>query len=353
MATSKPTIADVAEAAGVSKGLVSFALNDRPGVAPSTRRRILAVADELGFRPSVQGRSLSTRLAYSIGLVIARDADLVAADPFYPPFIAGADRVLVAAGRTLTLSLLGRERDEEAHYRALAADRRVDGVLVGDLRPDDSRLELLAELGLPAVTLGRTGDARFPAVSIDDAAGVTATARHLLELGHRRIAMIAGPRQLVHGARRADAFRSALAAAGASAPVVLETDFSPLAAARETAALLASPTPPTAIVYGNDVAAAAGISVIRERGLEVPADVSVCGFDDAEIARWTSPALTTVSTDPARWGAAAATALLGLLAGERLDDQDLGPAQLVVRRSTGAVRTRSERDPHEGPGSQE
>lgn len=332
----KPTIADVARAAGVSKGLVSFALNDRPGVAPSTKRRILAVADELGFRRSVQGRSLSTRLAYSVGLVIARDADLVAADPFYPSFMAGAERALVAAGRTLTLSVLGPDRDEAAHYRALVADRRVDGVLIGDLRPDDPRLDLLAELGLPAVTLGRTGDPRFPAVTVDDAEGVVATVRHLLDRGHRRIAMVAGPRDLVHGARRADALRAALAAAGLEPVAVVETDFTPLAAAHATRGMLAADSLPTAIVYGNDVAAAAGISVIRAHGLDVPGDIAVCGFDDAEIARWTVPSLTTVTTDPARWGAAAASALLDLLAGEHVEDRDLEPARLVVRDSTGS-----------------
>jgi DNA-binding LacI/PurR family transcriptional regulator len=336
----KPTIADVARAAGVSKGLVSFALNDRPGVAPATKRRILAVAAELGFRPSLQGRSLSTRLAYAVGLVIARDPGLVAADPFYPPFIAGAEGVLVAAGRTLTLSVLGPDRDEAAHYRALAADRRVDGVVVGDLRPDDPRLDLLAELHLPAVTLGRTGDARYPAVTVDDAVGVAATARHLLDLGHRRIAMVAGPEDLVHGARRATAFRDALAAAGLEPAAVVPTDFSPDEAARATHALLAAPEPPTAVVYGNDVAAAAGISVARARGLDVPRDLSICGFDDAEIARWTVPALTTVRTHPADWGAAAATALLDLLAGERVADHDLEPARLVVRESTGPVPAR-------------
>jgi DNA-binding LacI/PurR family transcriptional regulator len=331
----KPTIADVARAAGVSKGLVSFALNDRPGVAPSTKRRILAVADELGFRRSVQGRSLSTRLAYSIGLVIARDAELVAADPFYPSFLAGAERVLVDAGRTLTLSVLGRDREEAAHYRALVADRRVDGVILGDLRPNDPRLDLLAELGLPAVTLGRTGDPRFPSVTVDDAEGVVATVQHLVARGHRRIAMVAGPRDLVHGARRADALRAALAAEGLEPTAVTETDFTPLAAAHATRGMLAADPRPTAIVYGNDVAAAAGISVIRAHGLDVPGDVAVCGFDDAEIARWTVPSLTTVNTDPARWGAAAASALLDLLAGEPVEDRDLEPARLVVRDSTG------------------
>lgn len=335
----KPTIADVAAAAGVSKGLVSFALNDRPGVAPSTRGRILAVAEELGFRPSLQGRSLSTRLAYSIGLVIARDAALVAADPFYPAFIAGAENVLVAAGRTLTLSILGPDRDEAAHYRSLASDRRMDGVILGDLRPGDTRLDLLAELGVPAVTLGRTGDDRYPAITVDDAAGVSATVRHLVDLGHRRIAMIGGPKDLVHGARRAGAFRSALGEAGLAPGAVVETDFTPDAAARATRDLLAGETPPTAIVYGNDVAAAAGISVARGLGLDVPTDLSVCGFDDAEIARWTVPALTTVQTHPADWGAAAAAALLDLLAGEQVADRDLEPARLVVRTSTGPVPT--------------
>jgi DNA-binding LacI/PurR family transcriptional regulator len=336
---AKPTIADVAKAAGVSKGLVSFALNDRPGVAVDTKRRILAVAEELGFRPSVQGRSLSTRLAYSVGLVIARDADLVAADPFYPAFIAGADGVLVDAGRTLTLSVLGRERDEAAHYRALAADRRVDGVILGDLRPRDARLDLLAGLGLPAVTLGRTGDPRFPAVTVDDAVGVTETARHLVGLGHRRIAMVSGPADLEHGGRRAAAFRAALAAEDVEPFAVVETDFTPDAAARVTSSLLDGAVRPTAIVYGNDVAAAAGISVARGLGLDVPADLSVCGFDDAEIARWTVPALTTVGTHPARWGAAAAGVLLALLAGEQPHDLDLEPARLVVRHSTGPAPT--------------
>ena len=333
----KPTISDVARAAGVSKGLVSFALNDRPGVAPGTRRRILDVADGLGFRPSVQGRALSTRLAYSVGLVIARDADLVAADPFYPPLIAGAERVLVEAGRTLTLSVLGSDRDEAAHYRALAADRRVDGVVLGDLKPDDPRLDLLAELALPAVTLGRTGDARFPAVVVDDAAGVAETVRHLVALGHRRIGMIAGPRSLVHGVRRAAAFRAALADAGLEPAVVVETDFSPVQAARATEALLTDGPDVTALVYGNDVAAAAGLSIAARLGRRVPDDLSVCGFDDAEIARWTQPALTTVGTHPADWGAAAATALLDALAGREVGDRDLGPARLVVRDSTGPV----------------
>jgi DNA-binding LacI/PurR family transcriptional regulator len=336
----KPTIADVARAAGVSKGLVSFAMNDRPGVAPATRQRILEVADELGFRPSVQGRSLSTRLAYSVGLVIARDPGLVAADPFYPPFIAGAERVLVTAGRTLTLSVLASDRDEETHYRALAADRRIDGVILSDLRPADPRLPLLAELAIPAVTLGRTGDPRYPAISVDDAEGVIETIAHLLGLGHRRVAMVAGPADLVHGARRADAFRTALTSEGLDPAAIVETDFTPEAAARATRDLLTGADRPTAIVYGNDVAAAAGISVARDLGLDVPGDVSVCGFDDAELARWTVPALTTVRTHPADWGSAAASALLDLLAGERVADLDLEPARLVVRTSTGRVPAR-------------
>lgn len=329
------TIADVARAAGVSKGLVSFALNDRPGVAPGTRDRILATADDLGWRPSVPARSLSTRTAYAVGLVIARRPELVAADPFYLPFIAGAEQALAVVGRTLVLSITDPGPAEHEVYRRLGEGRRVDGVFVSDLRPDDARLELLAQLGVPAVTIGATGDRRFPAVGVDDAVGVVATVAHLAALGHRRIAHVAGPPELVHGERRVQAFAAALRDAGVADGPVVRTDFSPAAAARATDALLGSDEPPTAIVYGNDAAAIAGLSVAQQRGLRIPDDLSISGFDDSEIARWVQPALTTVQTHPMLWGRRAAEVLLQHIDGRAPLATALEPARLVIRRSTG------------------
>ena len=135
----RATIMDVAEKAGVSKGLVSFVLNDRPGVAPATRERILDAVRELDWRPSQAARSLINDRAYAMGFVLARPADLLAADPFFPGFIAGVEAELSARHSALVLQVVPDVDAELDTYRRLVADKRVDGVLVADLRVDDPR----------------------------------------------------------------------------------------------------------------------------------------------------------------------------------------------------------------------
>jgi DNA-binding LacI/PurR family transcriptional regulator len=336
----KATINDVAKAAGVSKGLVSFALNDRPGVSADTRDRILDVARDLDYRPSLTARSLSTRTSYAFGLVIARDPEILSADPFFPSFIAGVERVFLHEGRALVLSVVGDERHEATAYRTLVADSRVDGVFLTDLRHRDPRIPLLHELGMPAVTLGRPEELQeegsaFPAVTLDDIPGIVAATRHLIDLGHRRIGHVVGPRRMLHATRRNTAFTETLAAAGLPEGLVVETDFTAAQGAAATEHLLDLAEPPTAIIYGNDPMAIAGIGVAHERGLRLPDDLSITGFDDSELARYVFPSLTSVRTDPLSWGEAAARTLLELVATGRADDVELEPARVVTRASTG------------------
>ncbi|MBM0255684.1 LacI family DNA-binding transcriptional regulator [Micromonospora sp. 4G55] len=236
MSQRRPTIIDVARAAGVSKGAVSFALNGRPGVAEETRRRILAVAKELGWTPSHRARALSTSRAFAVGLVLARPPELLGADPFFPAFIAGVERVLAEQSQALVLQVVTSQRAEEDGYRRLAADGRVDGVFLLDLRVADPRIALLEELGLPAVTLGRPDVASpFPAVLVDDRPGIAAAVRHLVELGHRHVAHVAGPDHFLHGSARRDAWENALRDAG----------LSPGPACRPTSRRPVGPEPPT------------------------------------------------------------------------------------------------------------
>jgi DNA-binding LacI/PurR family transcriptional regulator len=330
----RPTIADVARHAGVSKGLVSFALNDKPGVAPDTRRRILAAAAELGFSPSVRARSLSVGRAFACGIVIGRSPDVIAADPFFPSFIAGVEDEFAVSGQVLVLAVATPGRHEAETYRGLAADRRVDGVILMDLRADDPRIALVEEIGLAAVTLGvPEGVSPFSSISSDDGAGIRRAVAHLAELGHRRIAHVAGPDGMLHAERRRSAFERAAAALSVDAPVV-ETDFSAAEGARATDRLLDEPVPPTAIVYSNDNMAVAGIGVAQRRGLVVPRDLSVTGFDDTEIGRHVHPSLTTVATDARGWGAVAARTLLAAIAGAENAHVRLDDPRLVVRAST-------------------
>jgi LacI family transcriptional regulator, repressor for deo operon, udp, cdd, tsx, nupC, and nupG len=340
----KPTINDVARAAGVSKGAVSFALNDRPGVARDTRERILAVAREMGWTPSPRARALSVSRALAVGMVIARTPETLRADPFFPSFIAGLESVLSERGHALLLQVARDHDGERATYQRLADEGRVDGVFLTDLYVDDPRPQLLAELGLPALVVGpAVADEFWPSLGVDDGPGITAAVEHLVGLGHEQIAHVSGPADMVHGRSRAQAWSHALTAAGLPPGPCVEADFSAEAGARATRELLESEEPPTAIVYANDLMAMAGMSLALARGVAVPGDLSVTGYDDTEISAHLQPSLTTVSTDVTEWGRAAANGLLEVIEHRPLSKVDLEPPRLVVRDSTGPVRTTSAR----------
>lgn len=335
MGDRRPTIADVAKEAGVSKGLVSFVFNDRPGVAPQTRARIMSVAQEMGWRPRPSARSLSTRRSLALGLVVRREPEVLSTDPFFPAFMAGVESVLSDQGQVLVLSLVPDEEAELRTYRTLVADARVDGVFLIDLRRDDRRPHLLTRLGLPAVTIGRPdGDPEFPVVNLDDAEGVRACVEHLVGLGHRRIGYVAGDPTMVHGSRRRVTFVAAMDRAGLASDQVVLTDFSARQGAAATTSLLNGADPPTAIAYASDPMAIAGIGIAHQRGLRVPGDLSVTGFDGSDLGRHVFPTLTTVAADPVMWGREAAHVLLQLVHTGQASDLELPPAQLVVREST-------------------
>ncbi len=333
---ARPTINDVARAAGVSKGAVSFALNNRPGLATETRERILATARELGWTPNSRARALSVSRALAVGLVMARPPETLRADPFFPSFIAGLESVLSESGYALLLQVVPEHDHEHASYRRLADEGRVDGVFVTDLHVDDTRPALLAEIGLPAVVIGPgLGEAFWPAVGVDDVPGITDAVEHLVGLGHTRIAHVAGPSAMVHGRSRRNAWSAALRAAGLPEGPCIEADFSAEAGAAATRELLDLNERPSAIVYANDLMAMAGLSVATGLGIDVPGDLSLTGYDDTELAAYVQPPLTTVSTDVLGWGRAAATRLLELIDQRPATPLTLDPPRLVVRGSTG------------------
>jgi DNA-binding LacI/PurR family transcriptional regulator len=336
----RPTIADVAARAGVSKGAVSFALNDRPGVAPDTRQRILAAAAELGWEPSLRARGLTQSRAYALGLVLARPPHLLGADPFFSSFIAGVETELAPRGLALVLQVVPDEEAETEGYRRLAREGRVDGVLLTDLRVDDTRLSLLDSLGLPAVSLGRPDvPTTFPSVVHDEAPGVAAAVDHLVACGHRRIAHVTGADGYLHSRHRHDAYVETARRHGLVPGPVADGDFTAAGGAAAMRRLLAADPRPTAVVFANDAMALAGLTVAAEHGLTVPDDLSVTGYDDIELASHAQPPLTTVRGDPLPWGQAATRALLTLVEDGAAPDTTLPPARLVRRGSSGPAPT--------------
>lgn len=333
----RTTIQDVARLAGVSNGAVSLALSGQAGVAETTRERIIAVADELGWRPSIGARALLSSRAFAVGLILARDPELLGADPFFPNFIAGVESELAQRRYALVLQVVRDEPGAEAEaYRRLAQEGRVDGVFLTDLHRDDRRIALVQRLELLAVAIGSPSPAaKIPSVGIDDRVGISEAVRHLLSLGHRRIAFVGGTPGYVHSASRLAAWRQAHRQANVAPGRVVTGDFTGAGGAAATASLLDGPNRPTAIVYANDLMAIAGMSVAAQRRIDVPGELSVVGFDDIALAAHMNPPLTTVRQDVPSWGRAAAAALLSLIeGGEALPSTALAPPQLVLRATT-------------------
>lgn len=312
---------------------MSFALNGRPGVAETTRHRILEAADELDWRPSARGRALSESRARALGLVMFRPAGLLAADPFFARFIAGVETELGPRGIALVLQVVSEATEAEG-YRRLALEGRADGVFLTDVRTDDSRIALLRELNLPAVAAQPGPDPEIPWVGIDDREGIAAAVAHLAALGHSRIAHVAGPPQYVHSSSRRQGFVTACDRLGLSPGPIVTGDFTAAGGAAATTTLLDRPAPPTAVIYANDLMAVGGMQAARAAGRHIPGDLSVVGFDDIPLAPHLSPALTTVSADVDALGRRCATALLNLVEGRPPDGGWLDPPRLLRRGST-------------------
>jgi LacI family transcriptional regulator, repressor for deo operon, udp, cdd, tsx, nupC, and nupG len=329
----RPTIADVARRAGVSAAAVSFAVNDRPGVGPETRARILAAAEELGWRPSASARALSKSRVRAIGLVLAREPAHLEVDAFFVRFLSGLQRALVPRDYALLLQLLPGGEPDPAAYDRLAAQGRVDGLVLTDVELEDPRFERLEASGLPVVVAGRPASAcPFPWVETEHAAGMTAAARHLVEAGHERIAFLGGPAAYEHVQVRRRCWEAAVRGAGLEPGPAVHAD----AAGATEAAARALAARPTAVACTSDSLAMVLVGVARERGLRVPGDVAVTGFDDSPLATLSAPALTSVRVDYAEFGAAAGEALVAAVERRPAPDYRPSPPVLVPRASSAA-----------------
>jgi DNA-binding LacI/PurR family transcriptional regulator len=313
---------------------VSYALNGLPGVSEATRQRIMAIAAEAGWQPNFAARALSAARSGACGLVLARPAGTLAYEPFFAKLLSGIEAELSAREVALTLQIANDLGTEVAILRRWWTERRVDGVLLVDLRVDDPRIPVVEEIGLPAVVVGGPGDTGgVPFAASDDAGGTRQIVEHLVVLGHRRIARVAGPPEFAHTLARTVAFEKALADAGASGRVV-PTDLSSAASARATAELLAGSPPPTAIIYDSDIMAVAGLGTAQELGLAVPRELSIVSYDDSPICELVRPALTACVRDVVAYGARSARALLAVLAGEQVGPQVEETPRLVTRASS-------------------
>ncbi|MEU6672841.1 LacI family DNA-binding transcriptional regulator [Streptomyces sp. NPDC046925] len=330
------SIKDVAAEAGTSVATVSRVLNSHPSVSPAARARVIAAIESLGYRPNAVARSLRTDQTRTLGLVIS--------DVLNPYFTALA-RSVEEAARALGYSVIIGNADErpelQDHHVRTLLDRRIDGLLVS---PADGGTPLLldtARAGTPMVFVDRwIPGADVPVVRADGREAIRDLVAHLHAVGHRRLAIIAGPAATTTGSERVEAFRDALASYGIPLPdsYIGQGDFQADSGRRATERFLALPEPPRVIFAADNLMALGALDAIRARGLRVPDDIALAAFDDIPWFVHTDPPITAIAQPTGDLGRAAVQALVDRIEGRSPRSVTL-PARLVVRRSCGESPT--------------
>ena len=341
--TTPPTSAEVARRAGVSRTTVSFVLNGvlNRGISEATRARVLAVADELGYRPNIAARTLAGGASATVGLVMPQATHLYD-DAFLAHLVGSINEACHRAGLKMLIESTDGDGREPGGFVDLVRSRRIDGLIVVNLRRSEhDHLRQLAAAGIPLVVLGsgRDGTGDFHTLGTDNHRGATLAVNHLLDLGHRCIAHVGfAPSEFHSVSGRESGWRDALVARGITpeSSWVAHADISAESGWRATRALLARGVPFTALFVGNDTVAFGALRALREAGRRVPDDVAVVGYDDLPLAPFAEPPLTTIRTDPIRHGREAMEMLLALMAGQGgvAAHREIG-ATMVVRASCG------------------
>jgi LacI family transcriptional regulator len=342
--TRPATIQDVARAASVSKGTVSKFLSNTPYVAEPTKRRIEAAIRELDFQPSALAQSLSRRRSYTVGVIVAS-----LRNPFYPDLITGIEDVIEPSGYTLLLATTDANPERERRIVRSMQQRRVEGMIVAAVRSRDHEVQRLWSTGMNVVLAGRgLTDVGLDTVVLDNRGGAALAVRHLLDHGHRRIAHIAGPQDIIPFRDRLEGYRGALRDAGVACDdaLVAMTSAEPATSegAESVVRLMELDEPPTAVFTANDNIAMGVISACQQRGWRVPEDLAVIGFDNVWVDSLMAVPLTSVDGRAVDIGREAG----GLLAARidrshepRHDESAFDPARvvlqphLVARRSCG------------------
>lgn len=336
----RPTIADVARAAEVSKSTVSRVLNDKTEyVRDETRERVLRAVDELGYRPSAVARSLVSKHTNTVSLLISD-----VSNPFYPEVILGVEDVALANDYHVFLCNTSYDLERGMAFVRSLVDKQVDGAMLMSSSMSDELVLELARHQIPTVVLDWqlcVVEGVVGTIAVDFEAGIHAAAEHLVALGHRRFAHVSGPLHLRTARVRRDTFLDGLARCGVDPHQVriIEGNLHIDGGRRALAQLVSAPEQPTAVFAANDLTALGIVWAAREHGVHVPEDLSVIGLDDIRLAEQITPSLTTVALPRHEIGSMAMRMLLELIP-LSLEPQsepvrhDVVHTHLVVRQST-------------------
>jgi LacI family transcriptional regulator len=340
----KAGIKGIAERLGISQATVSRALNDKPGVSGTLRQRVLEVAGEMNFTPNLAARSLVGASTHTVAFMVHQQAFPVSSDPFYFVILRGVERALTDLGYHVVLATVGDGAVHADHLRAVR-ERRIDGAILAGPDIPPALVISLVERGLPVVlvdnALKRTA---LDCVLCDNREGARLAVEHLLWHGYARIAFVGGPASWLSTQERGEGYMEVMREHDLAPVTAHENETTVLTGLHAGHALLDSDEPPRAVFAVNDAMALGVIRAARERGLRIPHDLAVVGFDDISMAESAHPPLTTVRIAKETMGEIAARRLLELVPkdgngrGEQaMPVRSVVGTTLVVRNSCGCA----------------
>lgn len=343
MMKRRPTIEDVARLSGVSVSTVSLVINNRGYVSPEARKKILRVVDELSYHPMRSARGLASKTSGNLGFILSED-HFSQAEPFYTRIFLGTEFEARNHNFYILLTTVGKVFDKKRGVPRFLLERNVDGVIIaGKVNP--GLMTYIDSLAIPTVLVDyELARSRHSSVLIDNRAGVHAAMAHLIRMGHREVAFIAGDIEHPSIAERFSGYRDALKdheiPFQESLVAVSEADLRGEDGASAIARILARGVHPTAVMAANDAMAIGCLRHLRESGLRVPDDVAVVGFDDIEMSSHVDPPLTTIRVFKEEMGKLAVIRLVEMIKSkQQLVVTTHVPVELVVRRSSGDSET--------------
>ncbi|WP_289032336.1 substrate-binding domain-containing protein [uncultured Roseibium sp.] len=332
------TIEDVARHVGVAKGTVSRVLNNYTDISSETRERILKAVKDLGYQPSSTARSLKRGRLDTLGIVMPVGRGR-GADPFLSEFIDGIARALDDLDRDLLVTTAHSGRHMLETHERLIARRKVDGFILTRTEVNDPRIEFLQARRFPFVAHGRTSDPRTYAwYDIDNEDTFVSGVKHIVALGHRRIGLVGGPRDLNFACQRRAGYRRGLELCGLEVDSALEVEepLTEVGGVEGARRLLGLHMPPTALFCVTDALAIGAMRLCRDLGLRVGEDVTIIGYDGLPVGAYVDPPLTTFSQSAQSAGGQIARMLIDLIEGtEPAQRQKLAQAELIRRASDG------------------
>ncbi len=342
--TKRATAREVAEVAGVSRTTVSFVLNNLPGmrISEETRQRVLDAARQLNYHPDATARRMVSGRTRVIGFVLRQNPEQAFADHFLPQVLSGLGQAAAAQGYHILFQPLPPENTTNAYMRLLR-ERHVDGIVLSGPRFDDQALLKMQAEGAPVVLMGQLPNVDIPFVDVDNVGGARLATEHLIRAGHRRIALITNaPLDYTASSDRLIGYRQALEAEGIlyDESQVRYGQFTPKSGQSAMDELLDMTPRPTAVFVASDTVALGALQTIRRRGLNVPNDIGLVGFDDIPLAEFVDPPLTTIRLPAHGLGWGAAELLIRLIAADEpiRNPNVILDTALVIRESCGATR---------------